>query len=59
MDMVDILVTWPGSFEQLLFLHPIDTAHVVWLWLAQQFWFDFCFTALQHILGHFEPGQLP
>ena len=23
------------------------------------FWFDFCFTALQHILGHFECGQLP
>ena len=21
--------------------------------------FDFCFTALQHILGHFERGQLP
>ena len=23
------------------------------------FWFDFCFMALQHILGHFERGQLP
>ena len=23
------------------------------------FWFDFCFTALQHILGHFERGKLP
>ena len=22
-------------------------------------WFDFCFTALQHILGHFERSQLP
>ena len=22
-------------------------------------WFDFCFTALQHILGHFGRGQLP
>ena len=22
-------------------------------------WFDFCFAALQHILGHFERGQLP
>ena len=22
-------------------------------------WFDFCFTALQHILGHLERGQLP
>ena len=22
------------------------------------FWFDFCFTALQHILGHFRHGQL-
>ena len=22
-------------------------------------WFDFCFTALQHILGDFERGQLP
>ena len=22
-------------------------------------WFDFCFMALQHILGHFERGQLP
>ena len=21
-------------------------------------WFDFCFTALQHILGHFGRGQL-
>ena len=25
----------------------------------QQFWFDFCFTALQHILGHFGHGQSP
>ena len=23
-----------------------------------RFWFDFCFTALQHILGHFGRGQL-
>ena len=23
-----------------------------------QFWFDFCFTALRHILGHFGRGQL-
>ena len=23
------------------------------------FWFDFCFTALQHILGHFGRGELP
>ena len=22
------------------------------------FWFDFCFTALRHILGHFRRGQL-
>ena len=22
-------------------------------------WFDFCFTALQHILSHFGRGQLP
>ena len=22
------------------------------------FWFDFCFTAIQHILGHFGRGQL-
>ena len=22
-------------------------------------WFDICFTALQHILGHFGRGQLP
>ena len=27
--------------------------------LGFNFWFDFCFTALQHILGHFEHGQLP
>ena len=25
----------------------------------EMFWFDFCFTGLQHILGHFERGQLP
>ena len=24
----------------------------------KSFWFDFCFTALQHILGHFGRGQL-
>ena len=23
-----------------------------------EFWFDFCFTALQHILGHFGRRQL-
>ena len=26
---------------------------------AAMLWFGFCFTALQHILGHFERGQLP
>ena len=24
----------------------------------KRFWFDFCFTALRHILGHFGRGQL-
>ena len=28
-------------------------------WKRKLFWFDFCFTALQHILGHFGRGQLP
>ena len=27
--------------------------------LGKQFWFDFCFMALQHILGNFGRGQLP
>ena len=27
-------------------------------WIPFCFWFDFCFTALQHILGHFGRGQL-
>ena len=27
--------------------------------IIEIFWFDFCFTALQHILGHFGRGQLP
>ena len=27
-------------------------------YLCQSFWFDFCFTALQHILDHFRRGQL-
>ena len=27
--------------------------------ISVMIWFDFCFTALQHILGHFERGQLP
>ena len=26
--------------------------------LSENFWFDFCFTALRHILGHFGRGQL-
>ena len=30
-----------------------QTAQMFWVW------FDFCFTALQHILGRFERGQLP
>ena len=35
-----------------LFLHEIEVFHWVW------FWFDFCFMALQHFLGHFGCGQL-
>ena len=27
-------------------------------WRVVLVWFDFCFTALQHILGHFGRGQL-
>ena len=27
-------------------------------WWMGWFWFDFCFTALQHILDHFGRGQL-
>ena len=26
--------------------------------ISKLIWFDFCFTALQHILGHFGGGQL-
>ena len=32
----------------------IQSTHV----RSKDFWFDFCFTALQHILGHFGRGQL-
>ena len=28
-------------------------------WDGKVYWFDFCFTALQHILDHFGRGQLP
>ena len=33
--------------------------HISVILLLQCIWFDFCFTALQHILGHFEHGPLP
>ena len=38
---------------------PLWMAGHAQLKLVMSFWFDFCFTALQHILGHFERGQLP
>ena len=38
-----------------LLMHP-KTCHIPKCFLV---WFDFCFTALQHILGHFGHGQLP
>ena len=42
--------------------NSLDGAHLM-LALSSRcyltcFWFDFCFTALQHILGHFGRGQL-
>ena len=42
----------------LVTLHLI-TLHCIPAFHALKFWFDFCFTALQHILGHFWHGQLP
>ena len=36
---------------------PRESTTVLHNWLILV-WFDFCFTALQHNLGHFERGQL-
>ena len=44
-----------GKFRQLL---PLLTNRHLPLLTRGKVWFDFCFTALQHILGHFRRGQL-
>ena len=36
----------------------IENFHHDGICLVSLVWFDFCFTALQHILGHFGRGQL-
>ena len=54
------IVLWLSSYTQIICF----SAHIPHLWYitvmyCSKFWFDFCFTALQHILGHFGRGQLP
>ena len=43
-----------GWFIKLLYSPSLKLNILFLVW----FWFDFCFTALQHILGHFGRGQL-
>ena len=40
---------------------PLSEVFTWWWYMVGilNFWFDFCFTALQHILGNFGRGQLP
>ena len=58
----------PCKFHEASFHNELNMAHTktsgssmkCGKWnLFGNFWFDFCFTALQHILGHFGCGQLP
>ena len=37
MGMAAILVMWPGPFEQISFLHPMEAPYQIWLWLAKRF----------------------
>ena len=34
MAMAAILVMWPGHLNKLLFPHPIEVSHEIWLWLG-------------------------
>ena len=49
---------------RILYGFPIDfcvfflVALTLTAYLFAKIWFDFCFTALRHILGHFGHGQL-
>ena len=48
-------VKWRNNWK---FSNKIGQIHVVESGFGLV-WFDFCFIALQHILGHFGRGQLP
>ena len=38
---------------------PVESGkRAAWIHFRLLVWFDFCFTALRHILGHFGRGQL-
>ena len=66
------LISWAGRFETYLVTN-LDNRFFSWrgsnvlsvrslclyiLFMLSLIWFDFSFTALQHILGHFGHGQL-
>ena len=46
-----MLVNWGAHEKKAAFVRTIDMPSIL-------VWFDFCFTALQHILGNFGRGQL-
>ena len=37
MGLADILVMWPGPFEQISFPHPMEALHEIWLQSALPF----------------------
>ena len=63
LPLIDNCPTWISGREIMtleIISWPISTKG---MWscrgACQCFWLDFCFTALQHILGHFRRSQLP
>ena len=35
MGMEAVLIMWPGSLNKILFPHPKEDVHEIWLWLRQ------------------------
>ena len=60
-DEIVVVILEPGHAKMCLMLYASNKGEVQHLCclLPRYIWFDFCFTALQHILGHFGRGQLP
>ena len=52
-------VSWRSQKSVCRHIQGLQVQNTDWLHnFPVKFWFDFCFAALQHILGHFGRGQI-